>query len=153
MKDQECKQMALEYKDGYDETCNGVINLRFQYVHSEVTLYKQLAEKYQEQSDLIEKFIQSLALVKIENRETTPETNGLEDSSRSQRAGFYSYVDDDSALGGSPANSFDKQHLMDSPNHNVEYSYDMTSNHLFNQKEEYEERKSQDFALSLQPGW
>lgn len=152
MKDQEMKEMSLEYKDGYDATCNGVINLRFQYVHNERVLFKQLVEKYQEQEDLIEKFTQSLSSFNSGQRKTTPDTLEIDESNHSQKAGFYSYVEDESALGTSQVNSPDKRFLIRPENFGDEYSYDMMSSNLINHKDD-EEDKSEGVALSLHPGW
>ena len=152
MKHQECKQMALEYKDGYDETCNGVVNVRFQYIHNERTIFKQLSEKYQEQEDLLEKFIRTLSSFKTENRETSHESAALGESNHSQKAGFYSYAEEDSVLGTPQLNSPDKQYLAGAPNFREEYSYDMTSNELMPPKGE-EEDKVEGFTMSLRPGW
>ena len=153
MRDQEMKEMTLEYREGYDSTWNGIVNLRLQYVHNERVLFEELTKKYQEQQELISKFILSLEGMSKDQRKTKPESSQIEDSGHSQKAGFYSYLDDDSYLGNSNNESPEKSKIMIQNKLTDELSYEISNSYLIPKENNEEEKNRNNLILSLRPEW
>ena len=127
--------------------------MRLQYVHNERVLFEELTKKYQEQQELISKFILSLEGMSKDQRKTRPESSQIEDSGHSQKAGFYSYLDDDSYLGNSNNESPEKSKIMIQNKLTDELSYEISNSYLIPKENNEEEKNRNNLILSLRPEW
>ena len=148
---QKCKDVKLEYKDGYESTCGGILNLRLQYVHNERCLFKELAEKYEEQRELITQAIDSISSQFIANHPANPGSTQIEDSGHSQKAGFYSCIED-SILDTSNLESPSKERLINQGKFPDELSYEMHNMNLLG-TQKFEEIKGDDGGHSVPPNY
>jgi hypothetical protein len=101
LRHQEVKEVMLEFKDSYEDVCDGKVLLRLQYIFNEAELFNEIFKCYEERWNLIMEWLSILERQTEKHREKNsrvPEEMDYGEKEPSYHAGFYSVADNESLL-------------------------------------------------------
>ena len=151
--------MNLEFKDSDEETSQGKIKLRLQYVYDEQLLFGNLLKAYKERKELIEKCIQVLEEQKLAYYQTLTDSARVEEQNQdydaaSFHAGFYSLVESGSLVRSDSCRSPTMRKYVEKQSYIEDLcSYDLTQDLLKISTKQEEEEKAPQVPFSVRNEW